>query len=175
MVTITISGTPGSGKSTVAKILEKKLSLKYVYSGDIFRDMAKEYNMSLEEFGKFCEENKEIDEKLDDHQLEILKIGKVILEGRISGWIAYRNKIPAFKVWLDAKLDVRAKRIVKRENGDVENRKQEIITREKSEATRYKKYYNIDVKDLSIYDIIIDTVDKTPVEIAGMIIDKINK
>ena len=127
MVTITISGTPGSGKSTVAKILEKKLSLKYVYSGDIFRDMANEHNMSLEEFGKYCEKHKEIDEKLDDHQLEILKKGKVILEGRISGWIAYRNNIPTFKIWLDADLDTRAKRIVKRENGDLEKRKQEIF------------------------------------------------
>ena len=40
MVTITISGTPGSGKSTVAKLLEGKLGVKYIYSGMIFRELA---------------------------------------------------------------------------------------------------------------------------------------
>ena len=57
MVTITISGTPGSGKSTVAKILEKKLGIKYIYSGLIFRQLAEEHNMELEKFGKYCEQN----------------------------------------------------------------------------------------------------------------------
>ena len=47
MVTITISGTPGSGKTTVAMLLEKKLELKYVYSGMIFREQADKHNMSL--------------------------------------------------------------------------------------------------------------------------------
>ena len=71
MVTITISGTPGSGKSTVAKILEKKLGIKYIYSGLIFRQLAEEHNMELEKFGKYCEQNSEIDKELDARQLDI--------------------------------------------------------------------------------------------------------
>ena len=77
MVTITISGTPGSGKSTVAEILEGKLGIKYVYSGMLFRDLAKEHKMTLEEFGKFCEENSEIDQgylkAIKHRSIELLK------------------------------------------------------------------------------------------------------
>lgn len=175
MVTITVSGTPGSGKSTVAKLLEKKLGLKYIYSGMIFRDMAKKHKMPLEEFGKYCEKHKEIDQELDDYQVKILKKGDVILEGRLAGWLAYKNKIPAFKISLDANLETRIKRIMKREKGSTEKRKKEIITREKSESTRYKKYYDIDIKDTSIYDILIDTGDKKPEEIVDIILNKIGE
>ena len=175
MVTITISGTPGSGKSTVAKILRKKLDLKYIYSGMIFRQLAEEHNMELEKFGKYCEQNSEIDKKLDARQLEILKKGDVILEGRLAGWIAYKNNIPALKVSIDTDIDTRARRIVNREKGSVEYRKNEIIERQRSEALRYKNYYNIDLKDKSIYDIIIDSKDKSPDEIAEIIIKKIEE
>ena len=175
MVSITISGIPGSGKSTVAELLKDKLGIRYVYSGMIFREMAKKYNMSLEEFGKYCEKNSKIDKELDDRQLQILREGDVILEGRLSGWLAHRNKIPAFKVSLVADLDTRAHRIVKREEGSVEQRKKEILERERSEFLRYKKYYKIDIKDSSIYDLVIDTGDKTPEEIVDIIIEKLGR
>jgi cytidylate kinase len=170
MTTITISGLPGTGKTTVAKLLEKRLRLRYVYSGEIFREMAKKYKMSLEEFGGYCETHREIDEELDRYQLGILRQGNVIVEGRISGWLAYRNHIPAVKVLLEADISIRAGRIVKREAGDIEKRKKEILKREKSEATRYKKYYGIDVHESSIYDVIIDAGDKTPEEIMEIIV-----
>jgi cytidylate kinase len=64
---------------------------------------------------------------------------------------------------------------VKREQGDVETRKKEISTREKSEATRYKKYYGIDIRDTSIYDIIINTSDKTPEEILEIILEHLEE
>lgn len=175
MTVVTISGNPGSGKSTVAKLLEKKLGIKYIYSGMIFRELAEEHEMSLEEFGKYCEKNKEIDTKLDKRQLEILKKGDVILEGRLAGWIAYKNKIPAFKISIIADIDIRAKRIVKRENGDIKTRKKEIIKREKSESKRYKKYYDIDLNDNSIYDIVVDSGDKTPEEIVDIILNKMKE
>ena len=173
MVTITISGTPGSGKSTVAMLLEKKLGIKYVYSGMLFRELAEKHHMSLEDFGKYCEKNPDIDKELDAQQLKILQKGDVILEGRLAGWLAYRNNISALKIMIDADINTRAERIVKREKGDVKTRKQEIIKREKSEILRYKKYYDIDLRDKSIYDLVINTGDKTPESIVNMIIKEI--
>ena len=174
MTTITISGTPGSGKSTIGDILHKKIGVPYVYSGMIFRDTAKKYKMSLEDFGKYCETHSEIDKELDDKQLTLLKKGNIILEGRLAGWIAYRNNIPSFKVMLDADITTRAKRIVNREQGDLDQRKNEMLKREKSEMKRYKHYYDIDLKDKTIYDLVIDTSDKSPDEIAEIIVKKIN-
>jgi cytidylate kinase len=175
MTTITISGLPGTGKTTVARLLEKHLGLRYVYSGEIFRKLAEKHKMSLEEFGRYCETHREVDEELDQYQLGILRKGDVIVEGRIAGWLAYRNHIPAVKVLLDADIDVRAGRIVKREAGVVKKRKQEILKREKSEAIRYKQYYDIDVSDTSIYDVIIDAGNKTPEEIMGIIVTHLGK
>jgi predicted cytidylate kinase len=175
MLNITISGTPGSGKSTIGKILEKKLKKRYIYSGEIFRETANKYNMTLEEFGIFCENNEDIDKNLDDQQLEILKKGDIILEGRLAGWIAYRNKISALKILINADLETRAKRIVNREKGSVDKRKKEIINRERSEKIRYKKYYNIDLSDISIYDLVIDSSNKTPDEIVDIILNNIEE
>lgn len=173
MVIITISGTPGSGKSTIGQLLNKKLGISYIYSGEIFREKAKKYKMSLEEFGRYCEKNIEIDKELDERQLNILKNGNVILEGRLAGWIAKKNNINALKVMITANIDIRVKRIIERENGEYNTRLNEMLKREKSEEKRYKKYYNIDIKDTSIYDLIIDSSFKKPEEIIDIILKKI--
>ena len=98
MVTITVSGTPGSGKSTIAHLLHEKLGIKYVNSGMLFRETAKKYKLSLAEFGKYCEKNSKVDKELDERQVEILKKGNVILEGRLAGWLAFKNNISSFKI-----------------------------------------------------------------------------
>ncbi|PKK86399.1 MAG: cytidylate kinase [Thermoplasmata archaeon HGW-Thermoplasmata-1] len=170
MVILTIGGPPGSGTTTACKLLEQRLRIPYVYAGGIFRDMAEERGMCLAEFGAYCERNPDIDKELDARQLEILKHGGVVLEGRLSGWIASRNGIAAFKVWMDADLDVRAKRIVNREGGDVNSRMAEMLAREASERKRYSEYYGIDLADISMYDLVVDTGDKTPDEIVDLVI-----
>ena len=151
------------------------LKKRYIYSGEIFRYLAEEHNMTLEEFGKYAEENSDIDKKLDEKQVEILKKGDVILEGRLSGWLAYINKIPALKVSIDASLEIRASRVVNREEGSIDQRKKEIIERERSEETRYKNYYGIDLKDTSIYDLVINSSDKTPEEVVDIILGRLGQ
>ncbi|MFH1101891.1 MAG: AAA family ATPase [Methanobacteriota archaeon] len=173
MVTITISGSPGSGKTTVAQLLHEKTEIPYVYSGDLFRSMAQKHRMSLEEFGRYCESNREVDVELDQQQLRLLKKGDVIVEGRLAGWLAFQNQISALKVFIHADLDTRVRRIVNREEGSLQQRKKEIVTREKSEAARYKTYYHIDVNDTSIYDLVIDSSKKTPDEIVVLIVEKL--
>jgi cytidylate kinase len=173
MTVITISGTPGSGKTTVAELLHKKTGVAYIYSGIIFRETAKKYNMNLEDFGKFCEKNSDIDKELDEKQISILKKGNVILEGRLAGWLAYQNNISSFKIFIDADLNTRVNRIINRENGDIKKRKKEILERERSEYARYKKYYNISLDDTSIYDLVVNSTDKKPEEIVNIILEKL--
>lgn len=175
MTVVTISGLPGTGKTTVARLLQKRLHLKYVYAGKIFRELAEKHGMTLEQFGVHCEEHPEVDRELDDHQVKLLKQGNILLEGRIAGWLAVRNHVPAMKVWLSADPTVRTARIVKRESGDLEKRRREIEERERCEAARYKKYYGIEVNDTSIYDVIVDTSVLTPEQIVDQICAFISK
>ena len=175
MTTITISGTPGSGKSTVAQLLHERLNLPYVYSGLIFREAAQKHGMSLEEFSRHCETQSDIDRELDNRQIELLRQGNLILEGRLAGWLAHRHHIPAFKIMLDAESTLRAQRIVNREQGDVEERKREMLQREQSERKRYETYYGIDLLDTSIYDLVIDTSNKTPEVIVDMIMQRLKE
>jgi cytidylate kinase len=78
-------------------------------------------------------------------------------------------------VLLNADIATRNRRIITREGGESEKRKWEMLERERSEAARYKKYYNIDLKDVSIYDVVIDTSDKSPNDILDIIICKIRE
>ena len=175
MTTITISGTPGSGKSTVAELLHEKTNIPYVYAGMIFRNLANEYEMSLEAFGKYCETHEQVDKELDEKQVNILRKGNVILEGRLSGWLAFKNDIDAVKIMIDADESTRASRIVNREDGTVEQRLKEMKKREASERKRYQTYYGIDLLETSIYDIVIDSSDKTADEIVLLISDFLSK
>jgi predicted cytidylate kinase len=168
---VTISGLPGSGTTTVAKMLAERTNLKYINVGMIFRELAEKNKMSLEFFEKYCEEHPEIDIELDKKQEEMMKKGNVIMEGRLSGWIAHLKKIPAFKVWLDCDEKERIRRVIEREGGDFFEKKTETKKRIESEKRRYRKFYGIDIEDKSIYDLIIDTTNMPPEEIVEKILD----
>ena len=168
---ISISGAPGSGTTTIAELLSRKLQLRVVYTGDIFRELANEYNMGLTEFGKYVEENLDIDQLLDDRQVEYARSGNVILEGRLAGWLMKTNNIVAFKVLLTAELDIRISRIMGREQKSYDLVKSEILERERCELDRYNKLYNANYHDESIYDIIIETSNLTPDQIVDKILD----
>ncbi len=159
---ITISGPPGSGKSTLSKMLSAKLGLELVSMGDIFRKLANDRCMSLDEFGTLAKCNDEIDRKLDEAQKKIaLEKDNIILEGRLSGFLVDAD----LKVWLKAPIDIRAQRIAKRENKSISSAMKETSEREECERVRYLNYYNIDIRDLSVYDIVIDSTKLSPEEI----------
>ena len=155
---ITIGGLPGTGTTTIAKMIAEKYNLKHVCAGFIFREMAKEMGMDLQEFSKYAEEHEEIDKEVDRRQVELARQGNIILEGRLAAWMLLRNGIkPDLTIWFKAPLEVRAERISKREDMDKDTALKKMIDREKSEKKRYKEIYNIDLDDLSVYDLIIDT------------------
>ena len=79
MPAITISGPPGAGTTTVAKLLKERTGLPYVYAGELFRNKAKKMGMSLAEFGRYVEKHPEVDVELDKEMMKVLKKGDVIL------------------------------------------------------------------------------------------------
>ena len=155
---ITISGPPGSGKTTACNRLSEILGLKAVVFGKIFREMAAEKHLSLNEFGALAEKDPSIDEAIDSKILEIARENEnIILESRLSAYMLSRNNIPAFKIYLWASPEVRMSRIGTREGQPLEDAIKETLQRQESEAKRYKMYYDIDINDMSVYDLVVDT------------------
>ena len=169
-LTIAISGPAGSGKTTYAKRLAKELGLRYVSAGQLFRKMAKERNLSLVEFGKIAEKDFDIDKEIDRRTLEEAKKGNVVLDGRLTAWVT--RDIADLKILLTAPLEVRVKRIAKRDNKDYDEVFRETVEREKSELKRYKTIYEANPYDISLYDVVLNT-NKFTIEAAVRILKKI--
>jgi cytidylate kinase len=151
---ITISGLPGSGTTTVAKIVASELGYKLISAGEIFRELAKQRGYSLEEFSRIAEQDSEIDLYIDRMQKEMAeKARNAVIEGRLSGWMIDN----AFKVFLFADQELRVSRIAGRESKNISLAREEVLKREEYERRRYAKFYGIDIDDWSIYHIIINS------------------
>ncbi|KYK33383.1 MAG: AAA family ATPase [Theionarchaea archaeon] len=149
---ITVGGFPGSGTTTLSKKLCNAFGLTHVYAGQIFREMAQSKGISLEEFSKQAEADETIDLEVDQRQKELAKENTVV-DGRIAAHMVEAD----LKIWLSASLDVRVKRVSGREHISYEESLRQVAERETSEKKRYKKYYTIDIDDISVYDLAINT------------------
>ncbi len=152
---ITISGFHGTGKTTIAKAIAKEFNLLYIAAGDKFRQMAKEKGMDLKEFSKHVELNPEIDRKIDKRTAETAKKGNSILDGLLAAWMT--QDISGLDILFITDEKVRINRITQRDKRPYQEVKDETLTREKSEIARFKKLYNINLNDYSIYDIVLNT------------------
>lgn len=153
---LTVSGPPGSGTTTLARTLSQRFDLEYVSGGDVFREEAEERGVSVGEFNRMVEEEPEIDRDLDQRQKEIARErDDVLLESRLAGWMAEEHA--DVSIWLKAEDRVRAERVAEREDVTVDEALEESRQRESSEAKRYSDLYDIDIDDLSVYDLVIDT------------------
>lgn len=171
---ITISGLSGSGKSTAARLLSERLKIPTVDVGKIFRAMAKEHGMDVAEFGRFAEANPKIDRELDRQVIADAKKRKdLILQSRLAGWMTKRARLPAFRVWIAASAKVRAKRIAGREDVSAEKAGRDINRRDRQNRARYQKTYGLDLNDLSLYDTVIRTDNRTAQEVVDILFQRL--
>ena len=181
---ITISGTPGSGKSTAAEMLAKKLKAERIYVGGIRRELAREKGMTLQELNVYAATHPETDVDVDKiaatKARELEKKGAIVI---VEGRTQFHFLPESIKIFMKVKPEEGAKRIwkdlqnkaaqEKRNEGNIssfEAMKKRIYEREEEDAARYKKYYTLDHRDESQYDYIIDTTHLTPDETVKRII-----
>jgi cytidylate kinase len=172
---ITISGLHGTGKSTVGKILSDKLGIQYYSTGQAFRDLAKEKNMSLKQFTNYVEEHPEVDIELDNKIENIAKEGNILIDSQLSGHVL--KNIADFKILLTCPIEIRIKRMAERDNSSYEEKLNETVLREASEMERFKKLYNINLdnekQNNRLYDLIINTENRSLDDIVNLILSKI--
>jgi len=152
---VTVSGPHGTGKSTYARALAEAFRLRYVSAGQLFRDLAKERGLSLEAFSQMAAEDPAIDQVIDERTKAEGEKGNVVIDAQLGAWMV--KELASVKVLIVASDEVRFRRIAQRDRISVEDARKLTLAREAIQRERYKKYYGIDVTDLSIYDVKVDT------------------
>lgn len=170
---ITITGSLGSGKSVVSALLNESLGYPIISVGGILRKMAQEHNMDTTEFNQYMEQHPELDNELDNR---VIALGQEESPKIFDSRLAWHFIPNSFKVALLVDDSIAAQRIFqdnKRANeayttpGET---LEKIRARRQSEITRYKQLYQVDLEQQTNYDLIIDTGNLTPQEVALQIL-----
>src|SRR5579884_1229690 len=112
---VLLSGLSGTGSTTAAKRIAADLELRYVYGGAIFRTLARERGISLEELAEWYEKNPEAEREIDRRLINAGMEENVLVESRTIGWL-FPREVPACRIWLTCELSERLDRVERREN-----------------------------------------------------------
>ena len=176
MTVIVISGMPGCGSSTTARLLAEKLGLKFFSAGKHTKKLAEEaeklYYKETERIVEFFKTDRG---KSKDHHMSVEELqqnlaneGDIVIESKLG--IRF-IKNAAFKIWLKAPFETRSERSVKRDEISTEDANKFLKEKENAERENFKRIYNFDYFDQEKEaDLVIDTSDKSPEEIVDIII-----
>lgn len=167
---VAISGKSGCGNTTVSTLLSQKLGIKLI--NYTFRQLAAEKGLTLAQVIENAKNDDSYDKYVDTHQVELAEKESCVLGSRLAIWML---KEADLKVYLMADDDVRAKRILNREGGDLEEIKSFTTMRDSEDSRRYMKLYGIDNSSYDFADMKIDTALYSPEQIVDQIIAELKK
>lgn len=172
---ITITGFPGSGKSSTAKRVAQALEYQHRSSGDFMRMMAAKRNMSLDELTRIATTDPSVDKEIDDMVREAGTENNIVIDSRLAfHWIP-----DSFKVLLTIDAHVAAQRTfihihtagrLSETASSVEEVYTNMVARIESECTRYQNYYGLDYRDPKQFNLALDTALHPLDEVVGMVI-----
>ena len=171
---ITITGDLGSGKSSVAKILAKKMNFEYISTGFLYRKIAEEYNVDALELNKISVNDHSIDDRIDNYLKSLNNTDKnIIIDSRLA-WHFVTNSI---RLFFEVNPEVAAERVLNDKNrlnepayNDKKSAYQALNERKTTENNRYRLRYGIDCDDISNFDLVINTSFVTPEQICEQVI-----
>ena len=185
---IIVSGFAGSGKSSLADSLGKSLNLEVIHASALLKEMwvsgikdvdhgsiKKVKDWWESEEAKKIMANRKTDSSydlaLDKKLIEIAKKGDIILD---SWTMPYLYKGKAFRVWLSASAEVRAKRVSKRDNLEYNEVLSKIKARDSQTKSLYETLYNFSMGDnLEVFNLVIDTDTVSQEKVFEKVLDKI--
>ena len=164
---IAISSLSGCGNTTATMNVGRTLGLKVV--NYTFRDLAADIGISFEEIHERSQQNRTFDDLTDLNQIRLSLQPKVVVGSRLAAWLVNAD----LRVWLQASLEERAKRIFRREvekGLTYESVLYRTLQRDEQNRKRYLQLYGIDSNDRSDFDIIINTEKLTAEQVSSLII-----
>lgn len=165
---VTITGPPGSGKSTAGRLVATALSLEFRSAGELFRAEAARRSLDVEEFSRYAEGHPEVDRALDAEMVRLAAPGR-LLDGRLTGALARRQGVPCHTLRVTCEAEERYRRLAGRDGLSLEEATARTKARERSERDRYLRYYGIDL-DREVPDLSVDSTHLPAAEVAGRLL-----
>jgi predicted cytidylate kinase len=170
---IALSGDLAAGKGAVSDILINDLNYGVYRNGAYARKLAADMGLNITSFNEYLADHPEIDMQIEKSAAEYAKEhDNFIIDARL-GWYAVPE---SFKVYLKVDIDEGARRAFedqKRKNTEsfetVEEQKQDMIKRFNLENERYWKLYKVHKEDMTNYDLVVDTTNINPRQVADII------
>ena len=129
---VVFSGLHGTGKSTIAEPVPEQVGFQYYSTGKVFRELAREKGMTLEQFSKYTEGKPEIDQTLEKKIKKIaVTKGNYIFDGQMPAYML--KDLSNFNILLCCDDNVPLRGNSYRDGRDFETQKRETLTREASE------------------------------------------
>jgi cytidylate kinase len=167
-IKIAVSGKSGCGNTTISSIVAERLGLSFI--NFTFRSLARERGLDLKQVLELAAKDDFWDREVDVRQVQLaLESGGCVLGSRLAIWMLEEADL---KVYLRARPETRATRIVKREGGTLEETAAFTEERDRQDRSRYLRIYNIDNDNYAFADCVIDVDDLDPAQIAEVIIQK---
>jgi cytidylate kinase len=176
---ITISGKPGSGKSSTADKVAELLGYTRYSSGDFVRNLLAQKKLTLAEYNKRAMSDHSLDEEVDMMLRSLREKDDIVVDSRLGFyWIP-----ESFKVYLDLDMQVATVRIFKdtmtnnlrKQGGEGDSSLNEVVQqvseRMRSEQNRFKDVYGVDPYQTDRFDLVIDTSRHSPQTVALNIFD----
>ena len=176
---ITVGGQPGSGKTTVAKILAQKLNYKHYSAGDLRSKMALERGLTIDELNKLGETESFTDKDADNY---VKELGEKEDNLVFDGWMSWFFVPHSTKVFLTVDQDEAGRRVFEAVKKDPtradeikyespEAAKKALQARSDHSNMRYEKYYGTRFDNPDNFDLVIDTTDIPAEEVAQKVLD----
>lgn len=176
---ITLSGKPGSGKSSTADKVAELLGYTRHSSGDMVRKVLAKKKMTLEEYNNQAESNHDLDSQIDTELRRLREKNDIVVDSRLAFyWIP-----ESFKVYLDLELDVATARIFKdavsntarssvgTSSTSLYEVSRQVKERMLTEQKRFRQLYGVDPFDKNHFDLIVDTSRNDPQSVAIAVFD----
>jgi len=135
--------------------LAKRLGLRHVSAGKLFRQIAEERGLSLGDLSEKASEKDDLDKFVDMRTREEAEKGNIVIDGLLAGWIVRMDT--NLKFYLFTPDEVRISRIARRDKCSFDEAEKATFYRERLERRRFKRFYTVDIDDYSIYDLVLNT------------------